>query len=177
MIDSNKNHTIVRWGMPNYYTRNINNCEVSVRPKGFREHGLLRKWPLRGGWQNFALSIKNNTEQEKDFQYIWFLKRKINGGDTEVDNQKPQKKLKVMPKNGATQDISSFRPLVFPGQHTLHIQAYGKEEILAHFDIPEADKTLRPMGDKLIVIVIAAAVGAAVGAIVTVAIQKLLEGA
>ena len=162
--------------MPNYYTRVINDCEVSVRPKGFRGHGLLRKWPLRGGWQNFALSIKNNTELEKDFQYIWFLKRKNNGSDTDVDNQKPQNKLKVAPKHRATQDISSFRPLVFPGQHTLHIQAYGKDEILSHFDIPEADKTLRPMGDKLIVVVIAAAVGAAVGAIVTMTVQKIFEG-
>ncbi|MFC1908074.1 hypothetical protein ACFLWD_00795 [Chloroflexota bacterium] len=47
-----RNYTAERWGMPNYYTRDTNDCDISIRPKGFREFGLLRKWPLRGGWHS-----------------------------------------------------------------------------------------------------------------------------
>ena len=152
--------------MPNYYKVDIDNCEVSVRPKGIRECCLFQKLPLKGGWCDFVLSIKNGTDLDKEFQYQWFLNRKHNGGDTPVDNRTNMNKLPVAQKKRAIQDITS-KPLVFPGQHFLIIQAYGKREVLMHFEIPEADKTLRTLGEKLIYI----AVGAAIGTIVTMIIQ------
>jgi len=123
--------------------------EAQVLPSGIRGWPVIRRKPYPVGGVKLVLHLKTKAKTSKEIKYTWFIKRKHNGGDTDI-GVSGDGKVNIRPSRFSVKQPLISKPLVFPAQYSLQmIFNDNQPEVMCAFDIPEVDKETRTNLEKI----------------------------